>query len=157
MALPTTAQAIHDLLLADTALAAALGTILLPGAATAIPGIAVLKRNERLPEQSILTGVCVIISGGFAPKPQVMLTGETAVNPSWRIYVGDWGGGDPGDLETVALRVIANLPGCSYGDLPAAGASVVGEGREVGLVDQVPINWTNPTVQVAGVGFEGAV
>lgn len=157
MPLPTTAQAIYDLLLADAPLAAALGTFLLPGAASAIPGVAVLRRNETLPEGTVMTGVGIIISGGFAPQPEVRLTGETAVNPSWRIFVADWGGGVAGGLETVALRVIANLPGCSYGDLSSARPQVVSGGREVGLIDQVPIAWTNPTVQVAGVGFAGSV
>jgi hypothetical protein len=140
MALPTTAQAIYDRLLADAVIAAALGTYTLANG-TSRPAIAVLARNETLPPRTTAVGIEMVITAvpGFAP--QVLLGEETLTNPTWRIYVMGWQ--SAAQLQAAAERVIALLPG-------ATATSVDGDapGEGIGVVDQVIIRWTNPTAVV---------
>lgn len=140
MALPATAQGIYDVLLADATLAAALGTYTLANGVSG-PAIAVLAANEKLPEGATATGIEVVITAvpGFAPK--VLMTTETLTNPTWRIYVMGWQSAT--QIQTVVQRVLALLPG-------ATAASVPGDapGSGIGVMDQVVVSWTNPTVTV---------
>lgn len=140
MTRPTTAQGIYDLLLATTSIAAALGTYRLVDG-TVIPAIAVLRANEQLPPGTVVEGTEIVITRqpGYAPRP--LLTGETLLNPTWRIYICGWE--SAATLQATAERIMALLPGatCSSvsGDAP-------GEG--IGVIDQLVISWTNPTVSV---------
>jgi hypothetical protein len=140
-ALPATAAAIHDLLLADTALAGALGTYRLAAGAT-VPAIAVLASNEQLPPGTTVEGIEVVITAVPTFGPQVLLTAETLTNPTWRIYISGWQ--TAAALQTVTERVMALLPGAQStsmdGDAP---------GQGIGIVDQVVVRWTNPTVVVS--------
>ena len=141
MTLPATAEAIYDRLLADAAIAAALGTYTLADG-TSRPAIAVLAKNESLPPGTIAEGVELVITRvpGFANR--ALLTGGTLPNPTWRIYVMGWQ--SAAQLQAVAERVLVLLPGASTnpveGDAP-------GEG--IGVIDQLVVTWTNPTVAVA--------
>jgi len=141
MALPTTAQGMYDLLVADATIAAALGTYTLADGTTR-PAIAVLAANEHLPEGTTAVGIELVITAvpGFAPR--VLLSNETLTNPTWRIYVMGWQ--SITSLQAVAERVMALLPG-------ATAASVEGDapGSDIGVLDQVVIRWTNPTLVVS--------
>lgn len=138
--LPATAQAIYDLLVADSTIAAALGTYTLPTGATG-PAIAVLAANEKLPEGTTATGIEVVITAVPRNAEQALLTTETFLNPTWRLYVMGWQ--SITSLQTVANRIVALLPGAKStpidGDAPGSG---------IGVIDQVVITWTNPTVVV---------
>ncbi len=140
MTLPATAQAIYDRLLADTAIAAALGSYTLTDGTTR-PAIAVLAANETLPPGTTAVGIELVITAVPGFGPQVLLTTETLTNPTWRIYVMGWR--SIAQLQTVAQRVMALLPGATV-------ASVEGDapGEGIGVLDQVVIRWTNPTVVV---------
>ncbi len=138
MALPSTAQAIYDRLQADAAIAAALGTYTLVDGTTR-PAIAVLAANEKLPPGTVAHGIELVITAvpGFANR--VLLSTETLPNPTWRIYVMGWQ--SAAQLQAVAQRVLALLPGASATPVPG---DAPGEG--IGVIDQVAITWTNPTV-----------
>jgi hypothetical protein len=140
MTLPATAQAIYDRLLADTAIAAALGSYTLTDGTTR-PAIAVLAANETLPPGTTAVGIELVITAVPRNAERVLLTTETLTNPTWRIYVMGWQ--SIASLRTVADRVVALLPG-------ATSANVEGDapGEGIGVLDQVVIRWTNPTVVV---------
>lgn len=140
MTRPTTAQGIYDLLLATTSIAAALGTYRLVDG-TVIPAIAVLRANEQLPPSTVVEGTEIVITRqpGYAPRP--LLTGETLLNPTWRIYVCGWE--SAATLQATAERIMALLPGATCSSVPG---DAPGEG--IGVIDQLVISWTNPTVSV---------
>lgn len=140
MTLPATAQAIYDRLLADATIAAALGSYTLADGTTR-PAIAVLAANESLPPGTTAVGIELVIKSvpGFAP--QVLLSSETLPNPTWRIYVMGWQ--SAAALQAVAQRVMALLPGATASDISG---DAPGEG--IGVIDQVVIRWTNPTLVV---------
>lgn len=140
MTRPTTAQGIYDLLLATTSIAAALGTYRLVDG-TVIPAIAVLRANEQLPPGTVVEGTEIVITRqpGYAPRP--LLTGETLLNPTWRIYVCGWE--SAATLQATAERIMALLPGATCSSVPG---DAPGEG--IGVIDQLVISWTNPTVSV---------
>ena len=141
MPLPATAQAIYDRLAADATVAAALGTYTLADG-TSRPAIAVLAANEHLPPGTVAEGIELVISAvpGFANRP--LLTTETLPNPTWRIYVMGWQ--SAAQLQAVAQRILALLPGAKASDVPGDAP-----GSGIGVLDQVVITWTNPTVAVA--------
>jgi hypothetical protein len=140
MTLPATAQAIYDRLLADATIAAALGTYTLADG-TSRPAIAVLAANEKLPPGTIAEGIELVITAvpGFANR--VLLTTESLPNPTWRVYVMGWQ--SAAQLQVVAQRVLALLPGASATPVPG---DAPGDG--IGVIDQLAITWTNPTVVV---------
>lgn len=137
--LPATAAAIYDLLTGDQAISAGLGTYLLPGGDT-MPAASVLAANEKLPEGVVAGGIELVITRvpGFAPAATYS---GVLPNPTWRIYLVAWS--DVGDLQGLAQRVLFLLPGSTAttvpGDAPGSG---------IGVLDQVAITWTNPTVAV---------
>jgi hypothetical protein len=137
---PTTAQAIYDRLLADTTLAANLGTYTLKDGTTR-PAVAVLAANEAMIPGVSNTGVELVITDIPGYAPQTLIGGEVLPNPTWRIYLVAWG--DTAGLQTIAQRVMVLLPGSSA-------ASVEGDapGEGMGVVDQTVIHWTNPAVVV---------
>lgn len=140
-ALPATAAAIHDLLLADQTLAAALGVYTFPGGTTR-PAMAVLMANEQLPPGTTVDGIEVVITAIPRGSEQLLLTGGTLTNPTWRLYVSGWQ--TAAALQTVLNRIIALLPG-------ATSAQIEGDapGEGIGVVDQVVVRWTNPTLVVS--------
>jgi hypothetical protein len=137
--LPTTAEGIYDLLVGDTAVLAALGTYTSDTGAMG-PAIAVLAANEKLPEGVAVSGIELKITRipGFAPQA---LMDATVTNPTWRIYAIGWQTAD--GLQAMAERLMALLPG-------ATAADVAGDapGSGIGVLDQVVIRWTNPTIAV---------
>jgi hypothetical protein len=141
MTLPATAQDIYDLLLADATIAAALGTYTLADGVTTGPAISVLAGNETLPPGTTAEGVEITITEIPGYAPQVLLSEETLLNPTYRIYVMGWQ--SIAGLRAIAERVIALLPG-------ATAANVEGDapGDGIGVIDQVVIRWTNPVAVV---------
>lgn len=140
MPLPATAAAIYDLLMADATISAALGVYTLANG-TQRPAAAVLAANEKLPEGTVANGIELVITAVPRNAERVLLTTETLTNPTWRIYVMGWQ--SAAQLRTVADRVVALLPGATSvnvdGDAPGSG---------IGVIDQIVIRWTNPTVVV---------
>lgn len=144
MALPTSAQDIYDLLSADDTISDALGTYLLPGGQE-LPAISVLAANENLPAGTVTGGIEVTITAMPGYSPQALLTFETLLRPTWRIYVVAWDA--LGSLQTVAERVIALLPGAT-----ATGLQGDPPGEGLGILEQVVITWTNPCAVVEADG-----
>jgi hypothetical protein len=141
--LPTTAEEIYDLLAADPVVSAALGIYTLADGTTA-PAMSVLAQNESLPEGISPGGIEITITRVPTGAAQVMITEETLLNPTWRIYVLAWGSGSLGPLIQVCNRIVAILPGAQQ--TPNTG------GGGMGVVDQVAIVFTNPTVVVSADG-----
>lgn len=133
MALPTSAAAIYDRLTNDATLFAALGTYTLAGGAQQ-PAIAVLRQHERLPEGTTTEGVEVVITAIPAFSPELLLTGETRLLPSWEIRCILWSGATD-QLVAVTQRVIALLPGCTSQFIAAP------PGDTLGVLDQTVIRW----------------
>ena len=138
MGLPTTAQALYDLLVADATVYAALGTYTLADG-TARKAIAVLAANEHLPEGTVAEGIEVVITAVPGYAPQVLLSDEVMLNPTWRIYVMAWQ--SIASLQAVAERIIALLPGATASTVPGDAP-----GSGIGVMDQVVITYTNPCV-----------
>jgi hypothetical protein len=147
MSLPTTAQGIYDLLAGDAVVSTALGTYT-PRGGAAIPAIAVVRRNESLPEGVAVAGLEVVILANPDYAPQAMLTGEQALNPQFRLYISEW---SPASgmlaLQALTQRIIALLPGCRA--VPIGGDA---PGQGIGVLDQYVIAWTNPTQYVVTPG-----
>jgi hypothetical protein len=143
MTLPTTAQELYDLLAGDAVVAQALGTYT-PRGGTAIPAIALVRRNESLPEGVAVAGLEVVILANPEYAPQAMLTGEQALNPQFRLYISEW---SPASgllaLQALTQRIIALLPGCRA--VPIGGDP---PGQGLGVLDQYALSWTNPTQYV---------
>lgn len=137
--------------MADTTIAAGLGTYRLADG-TVIPAIAVLRANEQLPPGTVVEGTEIVITRQPGYAPQSLLTGETLLNPSWRIYVCGWE--SAATLQVMAERIMALLPGSSTSGIPgsALGDSIKIPGNalgdNIGIVDQIVVAWTNPTVSV---------
>jgi hypothetical protein len=153
MALPKTAQELYDLLVGDAVVAAALGTYT-PRGGTAIPAIAVVRRNESLPEGLAVTGLEVVILNNPEYTTEAMLTGEQSLNPQFRLYISEW---SPASgllaLQALTQRIIALLPGCRAmaisGDQRGQGDP---NGQGIGVLDQYAIAWTNPDQYVVTPG-----
>ena len=147
MTLPTTAQELYDLLAADAVVSAALGTYT-PRSGTTIPAIAVVRRNEALPEGVAVAGLEVVIMANPDYATEAFATGETALNPQFRLYVSEWSpSGDFTALQLLTQRIIALLPGCRA--VPIGGDP---PGRGIGVLDQYALSWTNPTQYVVTPG-----
>jgi hypothetical protein len=147
MTLPTTAQELYDLLAADAVVAPALGSYT-PRGGAAIPAIAVVRRNEKLPEGVVVVGLEVVIMANPDYSTEAFATGETALNPQFRLYVSEWSpAGGMTALQALAQRIIALLPGCRAVPI---GGDPAGEG--LGMLDQSAIAWTNPTQYVVTPG-----
>jgi hypothetical protein len=136
MTLPATAQEIYDLLVGDEAISDALGTYTLPGGGV-VPAISVLADGEDLPSGTMTGGLEITITAVPGYGPQALLTFETLLRPTWRIYVIAWGA--LGGMQAVVERVIALLPG-------ATASSITGDapGEGIGVIDQTVITWMNP-------------
>ena len=129
MALPTTAQELYDLLVGDAVVAAGLGTYT-PRGGTTIPAIAVVRRNESLPEGVAVAGLEVVILNNPDYSPEAMLTGETGLNPQFRLYVSEW------SALQVAPQAITNAALASgTATLTFAAAHGFGVGKQVAVSD----------------------
>jgi hypothetical protein len=153
MTLPTTAQGIFDLLAGDAVVAPALGSYT-PRGGAAIPAIAVVRRNEKLPEGVAVAGLEVVILANPDYATETYATGETGLNPQFRLYVSEWSpSANMTALGALAQRIISLLPGCRAvpinGDQRGRG-DPAGEG--LGVLDQYAIAWTNPTQYVVTPG-----
>ena len=143
MTLPTTAQELYDLLAGDAVVSAALGTYA-PRGQSPVPAIAVVRRNEQLPEGVAVAGLEVVILANPDYSPEAMLTGETGLNPQFRLYVSEWSPStDLTALQVLTQRIISLLPGCR--SVPIGGDA---PGQGLGVLDQYAISWTNPTQYV---------
>lgn len=141
MALPTTAAGIYDVLVADATIAGALGVYTFPTGTTR-PAAAVLFANEQLPPGTTVDGIEVVITAIPSGAERPMMTGGTLKNPTWRLYVSGWQ--SAAQLQVVIDRIVALLPGATSSKIDA---DAPGEG--IGVVDQVAVRWTNPTVVVS--------
>ena len=147
MSLPTTAQAVYDLLAGDAAVASALG-VYLPRGGTPIPAIAVVRRNEQLPEGVAVAGLEVVILANPDYGTEAFLTGETGLNPQFRLYVSEWlPSADLSALQALTGRIVSLLPGCRA--VPIGGDA---PGQGLGVLDQYALSWTNPTQYVVTPG-----
>ena len=127
MTLPTTAQGIFDLLAADAVVAPALGTYT-PRGGAAIPAIAVVRRNEKLPEGVAVAGLEVVILANPDYATETYATGETGLNPQFRLYVSEWG------ALQVAPQAITNAAlGSGTATLTFAAAHGIGVGKQVAV------------------------
>ena len=143
MSLPATAQELYDLLATDAVVAPALGSYT-PRGGTAIPAIAVVRRNESLPEGMAVAGLEVVIMANPDYGTEPYMTGETGLNPQFRLYVSEWSPStDLSALQALTQRIISLLPGCRA--VPIGGDA---PGQGLGVLDQYVISWTNPTQYV---------
>jgi hypothetical protein len=143
MSLPATAQELYDLLAGDAVVSAAIGTYT-PRGQSPVPAIAVVRRNEQLPEGVAVAGLEVVILNNPDYSPEAMLTGETGLNPQFRLYVSEWSPStDLTALQVLTQRIISLLPGCR--SVPIGGDA---PGQGLGVLDQYAISWTNPTQYV---------
>jgi hypothetical protein len=127
MSLPATAQELYDLLATDAVVAPALGSYT-PRGGTAIPAIAVVRRNEQLPEGVAVAGLEVVILNNPDYSPEAMLTGETGLNPQFRLYVSEW------SALQVAPQAITNAALASgTATLTFAAAHGFGVGKQVAV------------------------
>ena len=147
MTLPATAQGIYDLLAGDAAVTAAIGTYT-PRGGTPIPAIAVVRRNEQLPEGVAVAGLEVVIMANPDYGTEAYMTGETGLNPQFRLYVSEWlPSADLSALQVLTQRIVSLLPGCRA--VPIGGDA---PGQGLGVLDQYAISWTNPTQYVVTPG-----
>ena len=140
MTAPTTAQEIYDLLVGDDAISDELGTYSL-ASGDSLPAISVLAKGDSLPAGTVTDGIEITITAVPNYGPQVLLSDETLLNPTWRVYVLAWG--QLGAMQAVTERIVALLPGATTS---TPRADPPGEG--LGVMEQVVIRWTNPSVVV---------
>jgi hypothetical protein len=127
MSLPTTAQGIYDLLAGDAVVSAAIGTYT-PRGQSPVPAIAVVRRNEQLPEGVAVAGLEVVILNHPDYSTEAMLTGETGLNPQFRLYVSEW------SALQVAPKAITNAALASgAATLTFAAAHGFGVGKQVSV------------------------
>jgi hypothetical protein len=147
MSLPATAQELYDLLAGDAVVSASVGTYT-PRGQSPVPAIAVVRRNEQLPEGVAVAGLEVVILNNPDYSPEATLTGETGLNPQFRLYVSEWSPSpDLSALQALTQRIISLLPGCR--SVPIGGDA---PGQGLGVLDQYAISWTNPTQYVVTPG-----
>ena len=138
MTAPATAQDIYDLLIGDESISDALGSYTLPDG-TSLPAIGVFASGDSLPSGTVTGGLEVVITETPNQAEEILLSDEVLTNPTWRIYVVAWDA--IGSLQSVRNRIIALLPGATSSQPPK---DPPGEG--LGVMDQIVIRWTNPTV-----------
>ena len=138
MTAPATAQEIYDLLIGDESISDALGSYTLPDGTT-LPAIGVFASGDSLPSGTVTGGLELVITETPNQAEEILLSDEVLTNPTWRIYVVAWDA--IGSLQSVRNRIIALLPGATSSQPPK---DPPGEG--LGVMDQIVIRWTNPTV-----------
>ena len=147
MSLPASAQELYDLLAGDVVVMAAIGTYT-PRGQSPVPAIAVVRRNEQLPEGVAVAGLEVVILANPDYGTEAYMTGETGLNPQFRLYVSEWlPSADLSTLQALTQRIVSLLPGCRA--VPIGGDA---PGQGLGVLDQYAISWTNPTQYVVTPG-----
>jgi hypothetical protein len=149
VAQPASAEDIFDRLAADSEIVAALGTYTFnPGRVNQqiLPAMRVFSSGQRVKEGTVIEGVELSILRFPLPFPELLLTGETMLNPMWRIYVAQWNQGE-GLFRAwdATQRVIALLPGATC--QPISGLDF-GDEADLGILDQFAIRWTDPEAHV---------
>jgi len=141
MSLPTTAQEIYDVLEADEALMAMLGTCLLKGAEEPIPALSVMWPNEEGEDGTTMEGVEVTIARSSSGDTRPFITGGEETSALFRLYVTQWTVLPTAgfNLDAVVRRVCQLLPGATWSDnsLPDG----------LGGLGQVAIQWLNPEIE----------
>lgn len=139
MTLPATAEELYDLLVADAALVAALGSYRVIGEAAGRPALAVLRDGESLPQGTEVSGVELVIRKSSDYDPRLLYDGQL-LRPPFRLYVVQWAVATGGALsiDVVVRRVLGLLPGAK------ATSNAVPAGYGDGGIDQTVISWTNP-------------
>ena len=127
MSLPTTAQGVYDLLAGDAAVTAALG-VYLPRGGTPIPAIAVVRRNESLPEGVAVAGLEVVILANPKYGTEPYMTGETGLNPQFRLYVSEWS-----SLQATPQVITNAALAAGAATLTFAAAHGISVGKQVGV------------------------
>ena len=141
MTLPTTAQAIYDLLEADSQLEPLLGTYLLPGATGTVPALAVLMPLEERPAGLKIQGVEVLIVRFPSGQSESFMTGGETIGGQFKLYATQWTPSAGGDyqVEAVARRIAQLLPDASWTpNTPPDG---------LGGLAQLAISWSNPELE----------
>lgn len=141
MALPASAGEIYDLLVADTAIAAALGTYKLPDNSER-PSIAVLATNEQLPPGTEINGLEIIIAALPSYNAKILLTSETLLNPTWKIYIMGWQSIE--DMQAVVERILLLLPNATVRQNVFTRLTEENSAQAIGIIDQFVVTWTNP-------------
>jgi len=142
MTLPTTAEAIYDLLLADATVADMLGTYLLPGATDPIPAIAVLLPLEDKEDGTVITGVEIVIARVPSGQSTPFMTGGETTGGLFRLYVTQWTPPDNGPylVDAMCRRIGQLLPGASWRD------NTLPDG--LGGLAQMAMLWENEEMEV---------
>jgi hypothetical protein len=119
MTLPTTTEAVYDLLAADSSMAGLLGTYLYPDGTT-LPALSRQFINQAQEEPTtVVRGVEIVIFRLTSDDPQVCATGEVIVNPTMRMAATQWETETPGGpyhLQAAVRRIQLLLPGCRSAD-----------------------------------------
>lgn len=156
MTLPTTAQAIYDLLEEDATigipavegqtpstagtLTPLLGTYRLKGASGTMPALAVLMPLEERPAGLITQGVEVVILRIPSGQTEEFMTGGETISGQFTLYATQWTPSTGGayNVEAVARRIAQLLPGATWTtNTPPDG---------LGGLAQLAITWNNPEV-----------
>ena len=139
MPLPATAEAIYDLLVADDVISEGLGVYTFANGDT-LPAIGCYLASEQLPPGTLVDGIEIAITRlpGYGNQPAY---DGALLNPTWRIYVSGFGVGSASSQQAMAERVMDLLPG-------STGSPLEGDppGEGIGVIAQVVVTWTNPTV-----------
>lgn len=118
MTLPTTTEAVYDLLAADATLAGLLGTYLYADGTT-LPALSRQFMNQAQDPKVVPRGVEVVIWRITTDDPQVCATGEVIVNPLVRMAAVQWEPATVGgalNLQAAVRRIQLLLPGCRSAD-----------------------------------------
>ena len=139
--LPTTAEGIYDLLAADEALVAMLGTYLFPDAEEPIPALAVLLPMEEHPEGTVSEGLEVVINRVPEGGDEPFMTGGGEVGGTFRLYVTQWTPGEGGayQIEPALRRIRQLLPGAQWRD------NTLPDG--LGGLAQMAVTWEHPELE----------
>lgn len=140
MTLPTTTEAVYDLLAADPILAPLLGTYLYKDGTT-MPALSRQFINQTQDPSVIPRGVEIVIWRITADTPQTCATGEQIVNPTIRLAATQWEPAQPGgplNLQAAIRRIQRLLPGCRAADSTVPDLTT-------GL-QQMSLSWVAPLV-----------
>lgn len=119
MTLPTTTEALYDLLAADATVVGMLGTYLYHDGTT-LPALSRQFMNQPQDPEVVARGVEIVIWRITTDNPQVCATGEAIVNPLMRMACTQWDTeptGGPYHLQAVVRRIQLLLPGCLSSDV----------------------------------------
>lgn len=109
---PTSAQIIHDTLVADTTFASFLGTYTFPDAST-FSAISIVTPGERIPYVSDVEGVeCVILDVPNITRKNYVV-GDADLIKVWRLFVIAWEPATGSDVDDAVTRIIQIFSGAS--------------------------------------------